>query len=176
MSIMMHGQNSSSHTMTTTRGGSCLFLIFGIPLTLMGIIVFILGFGFPGADRPPLIMVLLLGPLFMFTGIWMVFGRVAVTIERNSMKLIRWWGLLRPFLKREYSLAGYDSVHAYYRERAPRIFRSSEDVWLDRWVVTLRRNGRHEIDVSEFARPIQAWSLAAQIADLLEIELVDKTK
>ena len=95
------------------QGGGCLS-IFGLPFLLAGLFVLQIPLGLipvksEGGAPPPLLLVLF-GLVFTTVGAALVFGRSGVIVDRRMGKVVKWWGLLVPMKRTEYSLGLFQRV------------------------------------------------------------------
>lgn len=98
--------------MERKSGGGCLML-FGLPFFLIGWFIMLTALGLTGVDVEgdmPVLFMILFGLVFAGAGTALMFGRSGVTIDRTTMKITKWWGLLVPMKVTEYDLNGFDRI------------------------------------------------------------------
>ena len=90
---------------------SCgILAVFGVPLAVMGGVVLQLPSVSPG--------VYALGLLVLLLGLMIAAGRKGIILDRESSRIITWWGLWIPFIRSYQPLDSYDRVELYTNQHA----------------------------------------------------------
>lgn len=156
------------------RKGGGVLLLFGLPFLLLGLGMLALGFGLmlgllePEAKTMPWYFALPIGSIFAGAGAVMMFGRAGWRLDRREKKVIRWWGLLRPWKRTEYSLENYRRLSLGQETRG-----SGKDSVP---VFPVRLEGEGEVKAPELEAPQnyqEARRLAEETAKFLHWPLED---
>ena len=153
-------------------GGGCLML-FGLPFFAAGMFVILGALGIVTVDMdegtPPIFFVLF-GSVFAAVGAGLMFGRGGTKIDRRTMRITRWWGLLVPMKSTEYGLDVYDTV-ALSRER-----RKSGKSSVTVYPVKLRgASAEEEIEITAPQNYQEARKEAEELSKFLSAPLEDNS-
>ena len=166
---MEHGIDQRMEQKT---GGGCLML-FGLPFFTVGVFILLTALGVTGVeveDETPAIMLLLFGLVFGGVGAGLMFGRSGVVIDRATMKITKWWGLLVPMKATEYNLLDFDRVTISKENRGSG---NSSTI-----VFPVKLAGRSGVDDFEYKAPTdyqQARQVGEELARFLGRDIEDRS-
>ncbi len=145
---------------------------FGLPFLLAGLFVMTTPLGLVPmeGDSPPWYVVVPFGAVFALAGLGMMTGRSGVIIDRRRDRLVKWYGLLIPLVRREHRLGLFD------RLSLTREARRSDDS--TRIVYPVRLEGIYQektICIHEPPDYQQARATAESLAGFLRLPLADRS-
>ena len=153
-------------------GGGCMML-FGLPFFAVGVFMALNALGVGGAEMEedtPRILFLLFGLVFGGVGAGLMFGRAGITIDRTTMKITKWWGLLVPMKVTEYNLVDFDRTTISKENRG-----SGNS---SRTVFPVKLAGGPGVDAFEYQAPTdyqEARRLAEELARFLGHDIEDSS-
>ena len=153
--------------MRRTSGGG-LLILFGLPFFAAGLFVIgaSLSLWAQKGNSPPWYVGVPFGGVFAAVGATLMFGRSGIAINKMDRTLVKWWGLLGPFRRKEYSLDDFDRVHLTREVR-----RSKNSSYT---VYPVRVAGPDErVTVEEPRDYEKARRIAEEVAGFLGTKLVD---
>ena len=151
-------------------GGGCL-VIFGLPFFLAGMFVMLGGLGVLSVKidpNQPRIFFIGFGAIFTGVGAVLMFGRAGLIIERDTNRLIKWWGLGTPMKTKEYSLSLFEKI-TIGRERR----KSGKS---SRTVYPVRLEGGGGVETIEYEAPVdyqEARRIGEDLSKFLGVNLED---
>ncbi len=169
MEQMEHGMG---HRMERKDGGGCIML-FGLPFFAVGVFMALNALGVGGAgmeEDTPQILFLIFGLVFGGVGAGLMFGRSGVVIDRATMKITKWWGLLVPMKTTEYNLLDFDRVTISKENRG-----SGNS---SRTVFPVKLAGGGEVGAFEYEAPVdyqKARQVGEELARFLGRDIEDRS-
>lgn len=148
-------------------------MLFGLPFFLAGMYVLLGALDIISIkidQNQPRILFAGFGAVFASVGATLMFGRAGLTIDRRTMKLVKWWGLGVPMKKKEYNLGLFDRI-TIGRER-----RKSGNS--SRTAYPVKLEGYEGIEKIEYEAPSdyqQARQVGEELAAFLNMDLEDSS-
>jgi len=154
---------------STGHGG---LVIFGLPFLLAGLFVMSTPLGLVpiGGDAGPWYIVVPFGSIFALVGLGLTTGRRGIIIDRSGQRMVKWYGLLIPMVRREDMIGLCDRLIVTREER------TSDDS--TQIVYPVRLEGIAQEKAVCIEDPVdyqQARPTAESLARFLRLPLVDRS-
>lgn len=162
--------NMSPNVWTDSPGGGWLSL-FGLPFFLAGLFMLLTFFevidiGEVTGDRNAMLIV---GSIFTLVGTLLVFGRLKVTIDNGSKKILKTFSIIIPVKKFEYNLTDFNLV-----EITKEIRRSDKSTTIV-YPVNLKGNDENNLNIKETRDYNKSRLIAEQIAKIIGFNIEDSS-
>jgi hypothetical protein len=146
--------------------------LFGLPFLLAGLFVMTASLGLVPieADAAPWYVVVPFGAIFVMVGLGMATGRRGIIIDRRRHRVVKWYGLLVPMMRREQLIVLCD------RLEVSREVRTSDDSTQVVYPVRLEGNAQEKpVCIEEPLDYQQARATAESLARFLGLPVVDRS-
>jgi len=150
------------------KGGGVLLSVFGLPFVLGGTWLLAATLEWlPMADNPPSFALGLAGgTVFLLSGLGVMGGRAGFILDKRRQTVVRWWGVVLPWQRREFSLMGF---HELTLTKVRQETSDSSDI---AYAVCLEGPSQ-PLHLHDFRTYEKARALAERLAQFLSMPLAD---
>jgi hypothetical protein len=155
------------------RSGGGWLILFGLPILVPGVFMILTALRLSGVpmdgDIPPFVL-FLLGLIFTGAGVALIFGRAGIIVDRTTMTVAKWWGLMVPMIITRRDLTRFDTITVGKEIR--------RDSTSQKNVFPVSLAGDRAVESVEYDAPTDyptAQRLSEDLADFLGWEIEDTT-